>query len=370
MPLLPVPRFAVATRALQSLKDARQSFSYKWFDRFQKASIGPPTWPLNQEQLSRTTIYWPTTYQWPPSSGFLDPIRLGIGQWAKLQHRPIAQPYAGICVFELTTDGQSHRIAIDYSDYVERIERDCLATVSLYFKMQYLKKGYDLSEQDRSKLRPGGYITGDRRLTPRLPAIREAARNAPPQFAVYGRFGLDFATEIRGAVVDLLRSDPALGYEGGMRKVPYRQSMLEASRSKICIDLPGNGDFCFRLLDYLAVGAFVIAYPHRTTLPLPLIHGHHLVYMRSDLSDLIPLCRHYLQHEDERRVIQSNAAVYFDQSCHYGQLGSWYLQQCLDMATGVQRSSELATGPELQAQPTRNVRAANVASARALLVGI
>lgn len=330
----------------QSLTNTVQSIAYRCIGRFNKPAVANPTWPLDHAALAEATVFWPVQYGWAPSEGFLEPVRHGIAHWARVERRRILQPYAGVCVFELQLNDATHRIAIDYSDYVNRIERDCLSTVSLYFKMQCLRAGYDLPLHERRKIIPGGYVTADRRLTYQLPAIRKAAQNAPPLFNIYGRFGLEFARQIRTSVVHVLSSDPALGYEGGLRKVPYRQSVIDASRSKICIDLPGNGDFCFRLLDYLSVGAFVIAYPHRTTLPVPLLDRFHIVYMKPDLSDLLDLCRYYLDRPEERREIQSNAAAYFDACCNYAQLGSYYLQHCLNMATAASAPSVAASLPQ------------------------
>jgi hypothetical protein len=316
------------------LKNSLTRISESWYDHFGQPRLTSPTWALDQAQLSGSIVYWPAEYQWPPSAVFLDAIRVGIAHWAKLERRAIPQPYKGVCVFELDFKGGNHRIAVDYSDYVDRIEKDCLAEVSLYFKMQCLQAGYNLPENERRKVLPGGYVMGDRRLTGRLPAIRAAAVNVGPRADVYGRFGLDFAKEIRSSVVEQLKNDPTLGYQGGMKKVPYRQSLIDAARAKICIDLPGNGDICFRFFDYLAVGAFIIAYPHRTALPSPLIDRHHLVYMKADLSDVVPLCHYYLQHEEERLAIRANVPAYFDNFCQHRQLGSWYLQNCLKLVTG------------------------------------
>jgi hypothetical protein len=310
---------------VQLLKKCTERVSLTWSEYLLTAARLAPTWPLDCSQLSRATVYWPSTYQWAPSAGLLDPICAGLGHWANVQRRAIAQPYKGVCVFEMELDGaRPHRIAVDYSDSADAIEPDCLAMVTLYFKMQYLQNGYR-----SEKILPGGYVMWDRRLVASLRGIRGQARVSKPEFDVYARFGMEFARELRTRVVEKLQSDPSLGYVGGMRKVAYRQSVKDAARAKICIDLPGNGDFCFRLLDYLAAGAFVIAYPHRTTLPVPLLDGHHLVHMKPDLSDLIPLCHYYLEHAEERRTIQDNAAAYFDACCDYRQLGSWYLQRCL-----------------------------------------
>jgi hypothetical protein len=291
--------------------------------------VQEPTWPLDRERLRSLKVYWPVAYKWAPSASFLEPVRQGIARWAKVERQKVPQPYQGVAVFEVALAGGVHRVAIDFHDLKDRLEYDCLRSVSLYFKMQYRRRGYSEAGDESTKIVPGGYVMADHRLTPGLPALRLAGRSSPSQFNVYGRFGLEFAQEIRSRAVEILRSDPRLGYEGGLSKVRYRQSVREAAGSKICIDLPGNGDLCFRLMDYLAAGAFVIAYPHNTRLPMPLVDGQHLVYMKPDLSDLADLCRYYLKHDGKRREIQRNAAEYFDKYCHYMQLGSWYLHECL-----------------------------------------
>jgi hypothetical protein len=313
----------------QLLRALLQKTSNAIFEYAGQPVVQSPTWPLNIDQLRSLKVYWPAEYQWAPSATFLEPVRQGIARWAKLERRNVPQPYQGVAVFELSLAGRLYKVGIDFHDLKDRLELDCLRSVSLYFKMQHRRRGYSEAGGEAGKIIPGGYVMADHRLTPGLPALRLAAQTSPAQFNVYGRFGTEFARELRSRAVDILRSDPRLGYAGGMSKVRYRQSVRDAAHSKICIDLPGNGDFCFRLIDYLAAGAFVIAYPHNTTLPVPLIDGHHLVYMKPDLSDLADLCRYYLKHDDKRRVIQTNAAEYFDNYCHYMQLGSWYLHQCL-----------------------------------------
>jgi hypothetical protein len=313
----------------QLLRTLFQKTSNTLFEYVGQPVVSSPTWPINSDQLRDLKVYWPKEYQWQPSATFLEPVRQGIARWAKLERRNVPQPYEGLAVFELSLAGNLHRIAIDFHDLKDRLEHNCLRSVSLYFKMQHRRRGYSEAGDEARKIVPGGYVMADHRLTPALPALRLAGQTSPAQFNVYGRFGFEFAQEIRMRAVEILRSDPGIGYIGGMTKVRYRQSVRDAARSKICIDLPGNGDFCFRLIDYLAAGSFVIAYPHSTTLPVPLIDGQHLVYMKPDLSDLADLCRYYLKHNDKRATIQRNSAEYFDKYCHYMQLSSWYLHQCL-----------------------------------------
>ena len=157
---------------VQLLKNSARKISYGWFDRFKQPTLTPPAWPLDHDEVGRASVYWPNEYQWPESAVFLEPVRLGMSHWAKVEKRDISQPYQGVCVFEMGFDGRHHRIAIDYSDYVDRIEKDCLDSVSLYFKMQCLERGYDLNLRDRRKILPGGYVTADRRMTNRLAGIR------------------------------------------------------------------------------------------------------------------------------------------------------------------------------------------------------
>ncbi len=99
------------------------------------------------------------------------------------------------------------------------------------------------------------------------------------------------------------------------------------ARTKIGIDLPGNGDFCFRLIDYLSIGVCVIGPKPRTEFPVPLVDGEHIVYCKPDLSDLVPLCRRYLADDRERTRIARNARDYFDRYLHRDQLARYYLHR-------------------------------------------
>ena len=74
----------------------------------------------------------------------------------------------------------------------------------------------------------------------------------------------------------------------GSRKIRrYSLALREVARSKICIDLPGNEDFCFRLIDCFAVGACVIGPKHRTNAARTFGRTQHMAYAREDVSDLV-----------------------------------------------------------------------------------
>src|SRR5438093_1022105 len=119
-----------------------------------------------------------------------------------------------------------------------------------------------------------------------------------------------------------------LRYVGGGGVVRYSRFLREVADAKICINLPGNGDLCFRLIDYLAVGACVIGPRLRTQLHVPLVDREHIVYTADDLSDLVPLCRRYLQDDAERERMRLATQALFDQFLCRHQLAAYYLYQC------------------------------------------
>jgi spore maturation protein CgeB len=130
--------------------------------------------------------------------------------------------------------------------------------------------------------------------------------------------------------VDLLQNQRRFHYEGSLQIVRHSQSLHESAQAKVCIDLPGNGDFCFRLIDYLGIGACVVAAPHGTLLHVPLEEGKHIVYAKEDLSDLVELCQYYLEHEEQRSAIARASRDFFDRYLHRDQLAGYYLSKCLE----------------------------------------
>ena len=82
----------------------------------------------------------------------------------------------------------------------------------------------------------------------------------------------------------------------------------------------------------MAVGACVIAARHRTALHVPLVDGQHIVYVKDDLSDLVDLCRFYLENDDAREALCHNSRSYFDKYLHRDQLAAYYLHSCLKLA--------------------------------------
>ena len=110
----------------------------------------------------------------------------------------------------------------------------------------------------------------------------------------------------------------------------YSQHLMDIAASKVSVDLPGNGPFCFRLLDYFAVGACIVAVRHTAEFPVPLVPGVHIAYVKDDLSDLVDVCRYYVENEEARQAMKNNARDYFDKYLHRRQIGAHYLNCCLE----------------------------------------
>lgn len=289
-------------------------------------SAFPPTWPVDAETASQLTIHWPQRYHESGTEKWMGHLHQGLGRLATVVPTSIPQPVENLVLLELEWRGKRHPAVIDFADDKNFIEESALRAALVYFKMQYRAGGYG-----SERVVPGGYVNpaGDYyRYLHGLRALRDRGDELA-RYDVYGRFSLEFAADIRRRAVELLRGQHDFRYEGSLDVVRYSQSLREAARARICIDLPGNGDFCFRLVDYLGLGCFILSVRHGTVLPVPLEDGKHLVYVRDDLSDLVELCRNYLDRPDERRAIGVNAREYYDRYLHREQLAGYYVSQCL-----------------------------------------
>jgi hypothetical protein len=268
---------------------------------------------------SRMQIYWPSAYQWSLARKWVGSLIGEFRQHLPVQFSDIPQPYRGIVLFQVAISGKLQTIAIDYSD-ASTIEIECLHKVSLYFKMQYARDGYEWNW-----IVPGGFVPADASLYRHLSYLRQLRDRQVFTHDVYGRFGRHLGTAIRTRAVEVLVQQQKFHYEGGLKKVRYQRSLQEVAQSKVCLDLPGNGSFCFRLVDYMAVGACIISYPHQTLLPSPLIDRQHIVYCQEDFSDLVELCAYYIENETAREQLCQQSRNYFDHYLDRSQLARYYL---------------------------------------------
>jgi hypothetical protein len=235
----------------------------------------------------------------------------------------LPQPYEGIVVLAARYRDATFQIAVDYYDYAE-INEHCLQKVSLYFKMQYRRSGY----RD-PRVVPGGYVAGKPSLYNHYCRLREL-RRLRPRFDVYGRFGMRFSSQVRSRALSILDSESRFQFSGGASRVLYMQSLREAARARVCIDMPGNGPFCYRLVEYLAIGCCVVALPHEAIMHAQLRDRENIIYCRADLADLADICAHYVQDADARHEIETNAARFFDDHLYPTPLASYYLRTLND----------------------------------------
>jgi Glycosyl transferases group 1 len=313
------------------------------------------------------SLDWPRRYRNPgshwPADQLLDGFRtLGID--AELTDVPQATDKA-IVLFRVVVAGQPELIAFDHDDR-PRVEEAIAGRVLVYFKQQYRIDGYA-----QPNVLPGGYTPANSRIYRYLPLLRAIRRSRRFRWDVYCRFGMKWGgQELRRRAHELLSARDDLTYEGslfrypgGPDKVPYRTYLFEIPRAKVCVDMPGGGDFTTRLIDYLAVGACVVKPPPRARLPIRLVDGVHLVYCAPDLSDLGEVCAQLARDDETREAIARNASDFFDRHLHRRQIARRYLDAVTDLHAG---TAERAAGT---ARPVASRRVASRTAVKAARVG-
>ena len=289
---------------------------------------------IHAAELEDVAIRWPAMLEgtpagpWAPVGSWVEPLFYGLRARVPVTLEDIPQTLRGTVVIHFCRGGRTYPVAINVHDYPDLIHlagnRAESQPLALEFKMQYRIGGYGIEN-----IVPGGYVSSSALVDwyASGPRVRTCRRFA---YDVYGRFGLAFATEIRTRALGTLRNQSRVQFYGGGTKVRYREFLREIARSRVCIDLPGNGPFCFRLVDYLAVGACVISLPHAVTMPVPLIDRTHIVYTRPDMSDLVDLCEHYVRDDAARESIVIASRDYYRRHLHWRSLSDYYLRTMLD----------------------------------------
>ena len=287
-------------------------------------SVSNERWTVAPEELREVSIRWPDAYQWPTAKLWVDQLLSGFKQRVRLESARLPQSYNGTVLFQLVVGNRTHDVAIDYSDYPE-INEQSANRCPVYFKMQHLRAGYG-----RENVLPGGYVTDSRGIYLSLQRLRRTRDRQDFAYDVYGRFSTEFAGEKRRRAVEILRAQEEFKFEGGMTKVSHANFLRDIARARICIDLPGQGDFCFRLINYFALGACVVAARHGNILNAPLVDRVHIAYARDDFSDLVELCKFYLENDEAREAMCVKSRQFFEENLHRDNLTSYYLRSCLD----------------------------------------
>jgi hypothetical protein len=287
-------------------------------------SVENEEWRVEPEELKEVSIRWPSAYQWPTARLWVDTLFYGLKKRVPFETVQLPQPFRGTVMFQLVRRGRVADIALDYSDYPE-INEESARQAAVYFKMQHLREGYR-----RENVLPGGYVCDSRKIYLHLARLRRLRDKREFEFDVYGRFSTEFARDTRRRAVGILSEQKAFGFEGGLKKVGYLEFLKETARARVCIDLPGEGDFCFRLINYLAIGACVVGPRHRTILNVPLVDGVHIAHTKDDLSDLVEVCRFYVENEEAREEMCRASRRFFERHLHMDNLTAYYLRSCLD----------------------------------------
>jgi hypothetical protein len=282
------------------------------------------TWAIPAADLETVVIRWPTEHSHPKTSRFVQFLAWGFPRRVRWELRPIPQPYPLTVNFEFEVEGRVYRNAIDVADR-DSVDPETVATSDLVFKYQFSGDGYL-----HDNVIPGGYVPKGPRLYSYLRHLRTLRDRRRNRYDVYGRFSAHVGTEVRTRAIELLSEQRAFEYTGTLAKVRYVRSLDEAAHSRVCLDLPGNGAFCYRLVENLAIGSCIVGPEPRNRLPVPLEDGVHMAFCKPDLSDLVARCQYYLEHEEERLQLVRGSRDYFDRYLHREQITDYYLSRCLD----------------------------------------
>lgn len=275
-----------------------------------------------REGCEKIVIWWPNSYGWAITQKWMVSLLYEFQRNFEVRFKELPH-YAQVVIFEVEAGGVTYPIAIDRVDS-QTLNESVARNISLYFKMQYRTEGYEFEN-----VVPGGFVPADLKIYLHLQKLRALRDHQGFLYDAYGRFGRNFAKSVRGKAVDILNSQDQFSYHGGLGRVCYVESLREAARSKVCVDLPGNGPFCFRLIDYMAIGACIVAYPHHSQFPVPLRDRFNIVYCKEDMSDLNELCAYYASNSQEREAIAQNSRAYFDEYLCKERLALHYIEQIL-----------------------------------------
>jgi hypothetical protein len=317
------PRSARAVRLLRRPETYRSiAREALWTLRPQDLPTQPSSWPLPTVS-GGLSVGWPQRSPWPGALRWVETLRQGLAAHVPIDLVEIEQPYVNMVFFDVRVGDLSHRVAIDYGDANE-LSAATVDSARLIFKLQYAETGYGTDD-----VVPGGYIVGQPQLYKYLSRLRRTRDRDAPRYEVYGRFGPHGLPVRERVVTDLVRQD-RFAFHGSLGTVLYVESLCEAARSRVCVDLPGRGYFCYRLADYLSIGSCIVAIPHENRLHVPLVDGEHIALAAPDGSDFVDRCTHYLEHDDERTRLVHGSREYFDRYLHPDQLAAYYLTTLLE----------------------------------------
>ena len=289
--------------------------------------IAQSSWPLPSSLRERVKVRWPRVYQWEHTHRWGDQVLDMLQRRLDVAIADLPQVYQGTVLCEFVIDGRPSKVAFNLSDYPDFVDEECTSESLVTFKFQFRDRGYP-----ERRIVPGGYLPGSAMLYQMLQYLRWSKDHLQSQFDVYGRFSMDFSPGVRGEALRQMAGAATFRFYGGAGLVRYSRYLREVARSRVCLDLPGQGPVCFRLVEYLAIGACIVAHPHGVTLPGSLVDGVHIAYCANGSEEMVHRCERLLDDPAQQRAMVLAARGYFDRYLHRDQLSAYYLNTVLAAA--------------------------------------
>lgn len=281
-----------------------------------------PEPPLGHRRAGLAVI-WPDAYDWPNFATWLDGIRDGLASLVPVTRGAPAPPARDVVMAEFALDGRTYPVAFDVGDR-PGLNEAVADRAFVYFKMQYARQGYA-----RPNVVPAGFVPAGTRVERMLPALRALSDRRWFRHDVYGRFGAGGGLDVRRRYLDALAGDPRFSFTGGLRLLRQSAYLCEVARARICIDLPGNGDFCFRLVEYMAVGSAIVARRHGNRFPVDPVEGRDIILVDGP-EEMADACADLLRAPARIQALRSASRTYYDRHLRPDRLADHYLDCFLD----------------------------------------
>jgi hypothetical protein len=258
----------------------------------------------------------------------MDPLRKGLEHHVAVVDAAVRQEEGNVVVVGVELPSKSLRVAIDYDD--QSVLHQCADRVDFYFKMQYRRGGYG-----RRHVVPGGYVSRMPGYYRNVSRWRAWHARQSEKYDVFARFGLlEPGAALRRAMLEQMRAQRSLLFHGGTSRTTSWEHLEDICKSRVALDAPGRGELCGRLVECLGVGACVVGPELENELHVPLASDVHEVRVDRDLTQFVPACEALVHDGQRRREIALAAADFFDRYLRLEQLGGYYLDRCLEHATG------------------------------------
>lgn len=230
------------------------------------------------------------------------------------------------------TNKTAHPIDVVYEDFTQRIYYDmtdftheCYNFVmrqpdAIYFKTSMLPEYRD----KYPRMRPIGQIIAEPKYADYLDGLRKEKRARAYNYDIIGIFATT-NYDLRIKAVEIINSKnwkslawvwntflkrPKAPSALVKTQLGIREHLRLQSHTKLCLALPGIGDWTFRHVEVMGMGNCLVS-PKPQVL-LPGNPENCWIQISRDFSDFVEIVDYYLKHEDERECIAHNGAIYYE----------------------------------------------------------